>query len=58
MLPWRYGLAITKLVMAAYLSAERSQTIDLTDTAVQQALETYVPLIQQGRGAEVLHVSG
>lgn len=53
-LPWRYGLEITKLVMAAYLSAERGRTIDLTDTAVQQELETYVPLIQQGRGVEVL----
>lgn len=53
-LPWRYGLEITKLVMAAYLSAERGRTIDLTDAAVQQELETYVPLIQQGRGAEVL----
>jgi predicted dehydrogenase len=56
MLPWRYGLEITKLVMAAYLSAERGKTIDLTDTAVQQELETYIPLIQQGRGAEVLQV--
>jgi len=53
-LSWRYGLEITKLVMAAYLSAEQKKTIDLTDPSVQQALETYVPLIQQGRGAEVL----
>jgi predicted dehydrogenase len=54
MLPWSYGLEITKLVMAAYMSAERRRTIDLTDPAVQQELETYVPLIQQGKGAEVL----
>lgn len=54
-LPWSYGLEITKLVMAAYLSAERGRTIDLTDPAVQQELETYIPLIQQGRGAEVLY---
>jgi len=54
-LPWRYGLEITKLVMAAYMSAERQKTIDLTDPAVQEELETYVPLIQQGRGAEVLY---
>jgi hypothetical protein len=26
----------------------------LTDPTVQQELESYVPLIQQGRGAEVL----
>lgn len=53
-LDWRYGLEITKLVMAAYMAAERRQTIDLTDPAIQQELETYIPLIQQGRGAEVL----
>jgi predicted dehydrogenase len=53
-LDWRYGLEITKLVMAAYLAAERQQTIDLTDPAIQQELESYIPLIQQGRGAEVL----
>ena len=55
LLPWSYGLEITKLVMAAYMAAERRRTIDLTDPAVQQELETYVPLIQQGRGAEVLY---
>jgi predicted dehydrogenase len=56
-LPWRYGLEITRLVMAAYMSAERQQVIDLTDPAIQEQLETFVPLIQQGRGAEVLHVA-
>ena len=56
-LPWSYGLEITKLVMAAYMSAEKGMTIDLTDPAVQQELETYIPLIQQGRGAEVLHIA-
>ncbi len=40
--------------MASYLSAERGRTIDLTDHAIQRELETYVPLIQQGRGAEQL----
>jgi predicted dehydrogenase len=55
-LSWEYGLEITRLVMAAYLSAERKQIIDLTDPAVRQELETYVPLIQQGRGAEILHL--
>jgi len=54
LLPWSYGLEITRLVMAGYLSAERKKTIDLTDPAVQKELETYVPLIQRGRGAEVL----
>lgn len=55
-LPWRYGLEITKLVMASYMSAEQRKTIDLTDPAVQQELETYVPLIQQGKGAEIFYV--
>jgi predicted dehydrogenase len=54
-LPWSYGLEITKLVMAAYLSAERRKTIDLTDPDVQNELETFIPLIQQGRGAETLY---
>jgi predicted dehydrogenase len=53
-LPWSYGLEITKLVMAAYMAAERRRVIDLTDPAVQKELETYIPLIQQGKGAEVL----
>jgi predicted dehydrogenase len=53
-LSWRYGLEVTKLVMAAYMAAEQRRTLDLTDPAVQTALESYVPLIQQGRGAEVL----
>lgn len=56
LLDWRYGLEIVRLTMAAYLSAERRQTIDLTDPATQKELETYVPLIQQGRGGEVLNV--
>ena len=55
LLPLSYGLEITKLCMAAYMAAERKQTIDLTDPAVQTEHETYVPLIQQGKGAEVLY---
>lgn len=56
-LSWRYGLEITRLVMAAYMADEQKRTIDLTDPAVHQALETYVPLIQQGRGRELLQVA-
>jgi hypothetical protein len=55
-LNWEYGLEITRLVMAAYLAAERGQTVDLTDKATLDYLDHYVPLIQQGRGGEVLHV--
>ena len=56
LLPLSYGLEITKLVMAAYMSAEKKQTVDLTDQKVLNELETYVPLIQQGRGKEVLQI--
>jgi predicted dehydrogenase len=51
LLPWSYGLEITRLVMAAYLSAEKKRVVDLTDPATRRELDTYVPLIQQGRGA-------
>jgi hypothetical protein len=54
MLDWQYGLEIVRLTMAAYMSAERGATVDLTDPATCAELEHYVPLIQQGRGGEVL----
>jgi predicted dehydrogenase len=54
LLDWEFGLEITRLTMAAYMSAERRRTIDLTDPTISAELETYVPLIQQGRGNEVL----
>jgi predicted dehydrogenase len=54
LLDFQYGRLITMLVMAGYMAHEKKKTIDLTDSAVLQALESYVPLIQQGRGAEVL----
>lgn len=54
LLPFSYGLEITRLVMASYMSAEKKRTIDLTDAATLQELETYVPLIQQGKGGDQL----
>lgn len=51
---WDYGLEITKLCQAAYMSAERGLTLDLTDPVVQKELDTYTSLIAQGRGAEAL----
>jgi predicted dehydrogenase len=54
LLDWDYGVEIVRLNLAAYLSAERKATVDLTDEATLAELETYVPLIQQGRGAEAL----
>ena len=56
LLDWEYGLEIVRLTMAAYLSAERGSLVDLTDPATEQELETYIPLIQQGRGGEILGV--
>ena len=55
-LNFAYGAEITKLCQAAYLSAERGQTVYLTDPATQNELKTYKSLIAQGRGAEVLRV--
>ena len=54
LLDWDYGVEIVRLTMAAYLSSERKATLDLTDPATDAELENYIPLIQQGRGAEVL----
>jgi predicted dehydrogenase len=51
------GFDVVRLTMAAYLSAEEGRVVDLTDPATAAALEAYVPLIQQGRGAAVLPVS-
>ena len=53
--PWSYGLGVIRLVMAAYLSAERKQTVDLTDPATLDELETYVPAIAKGEGADLLY---
>ena len=55
LLNWEYGLEITRLCQAAYMAAERKQTLDLTDPAIQTDLETYVSLIAQGRGGEILY---
>ena len=56
LLDWNYGLEIVRLTTAAYMSAEQGRTVDLTDPATAEEVENYVPLIQQGRGREVLHV--
>ena len=54
MLSWEFGLEVQRLVMASYLSAERGKTIDLTNPAVLEELERYVPAIQQGKGHDQL----
>jgi hypothetical protein len=40
--------------MASYLSAEKGRTIDFTDKASIEELDSYVPLIQQGKGGAQL----
>lgn len=54
MLDWSYGLEIQRLVMASYLSAERGRSVDLTDRATLAELNSYIPAIQQGKGAAQL----
>ncbi len=54
LLDFEDGLDVVRLTMAAYMSAEQKRVIDLEDPATNAALETYVPLIQQGRGSQVL----
>jgi len=53
-LDWEYGVDVSLLVQAAYMAAERKQTIDLTDDKVKKDLESYQSLISQGKGADVL----
>ncbi len=54
MLDWAYGLEVQRLVMASYLSAERGRSVDLTDRATLAELDSYIPAIQQGKGAAQL----
>ena len=54
LLDFDYGFEIVRLTMAAYLSAEQGRVVDLTDAATRAELDDYIPLIQQGRGAETL----
>jgi hypothetical protein len=54
LLNFEYGRLITMLIMAAYMSHENKKVIDLTNPKIQNELQNYIPLIQQGKGAEVL----
>jgi len=53
-LTWDYGLEISQLVQAAYLSAEERKTIDLTDPDIIKKLQTYKSKISIGEGADIL----
>ena len=55
LLNWEYGLEITRLIQAAYMSAEKKKTINLTKESVKKELENYQSLISQGKGGEVLY---
>jgi len=54
LLNFEYGRFITMLIMAAYMSHEKRKVLDMTDPGTLAELETYVPLIQQGKGKQVL----
>jgi predicted dehydrogenase len=53
-LTWNYGLEISQLVQAAYLSAEERKTIDLTDPEIIKKLDTFKSRISMGEGADIL----
>lgn len=53
-LNWEYGLETTRICQAAYMAAEKQQTLDLTDSRTNEELESYRSLISQGEGAQVL----
>ena len=54
-LGWSYGKEVIRLVMASYLAAENGKTVDLTNPETCRELETYIPLIARGQGAEILY---
>jgi len=54
LLNFKFGRLITLLVMAGYMSHEQKKVISLTDEETLKALDNYIPLIQQGKGAKVL----
>jgi predicted dehydrogenase len=53
-LTWDYGLEISQLVQAAYLSAEEKKTIDLTNPDTVRRLDGFKSKISRGQGASVL----
>lgn len=53
-LDWQYGREITRLCQAAYMAAERQESVDLTSAEVRRELDSYRSLIARGEGAKVL----
>ncbi|MHC4743164.1 MAG: Gfo/Idh/MocA family protein [Planctomycetota bacterium] len=58
LLNFEFGRTVTKLIMAAYMAHEKKKAVDLTDGQTLEELEYYVPLIQQGKGGQVLLGAG
>ncbi len=54
---WNYGLEITRLCQAAYMSAEVGRMVNLEDPMIRRELVTYKSAIAQGRGREVLAIT-
>lgn len=54
-LNWEYGFEITRICQAAYMAAERGETLDLTDKKTGEELANYQSLISQGEGAQILN---
>ena len=50
----RFARDVVRLLMAGYLSAERGEVVSLESELMLEELETYIPLIQQGKGSKVL----
>lgn len=54
-LNFAYGAFIAKLIMAGYMAHEDGMTLDFAD--IEACVSGYIPLIQRGEGAKVLHIA-
>ncbi len=54
-LTWSYGREVIRLVMASYMAAESGKSLDLTDLNILQEIETYIPVVARGQGADILY---
>lgn len=53
-LSWSYGVRVTRLLIAAYRSAEIGEVVRLDDPGTVAFLDEYIPAIQRGNGSEYL----
>lgn len=54
LLNFEYGRMIVMLIVAGYMAHEKKKAVDLTDDSVMEELKTYIPMIQQGKGGNLL----